>query len=116
MRAQPRPFAGLLLALLLGLTGQSMAVARGAPPPVGVMVLCTGAGPLRVLVDETGAPVGPMHICPDCALSLFDAAPAATPEGLTRAFTRQGRARSPGTAEAGRVQPARCARGPPARV
>ena len=91
MRAQPRLFAGLLLALLLGLTGQSMAVARGAPPPVGVMVLCTGAGPLRVLVDETGAPVGPMHICPDCALSLFDAAPAATPGSgpRTRAATRR---------------------------
>jgi len=62
------------MALMLTLTGQSMAVARGMPSPSGAMVLCTGTGPITVLVDENGAPVGAPHICPDCALSLFDMA------------------------------------------
>ncbi|SEQ12101.1 hypothetical protein [Thalassovita taeanensis] len=66
-----RPFLALTLALMLALTGQAMAVARGMPPAAGGMVLCTGTGPVSVLVDADGQPVGPPHICPDCALSLF---------------------------------------------
>lgn len=72
-----RPFAGILLALVLVLTGQSMAMARGAPGPAGEMVICTGQGIVSITVDENGDPVGPPHICPDCALSLFAAIGAA---------------------------------------
>ena len=48
-----------------------MAVMRTMPGPAGEMVLCTGTGPITVLTDENGQPVGPPHICPDCMASLF---------------------------------------------
>ncbi|MDQ2094778.1 hypothetical protein [Rhodalgimonas zhirmunskyi] len=66
-----RIYIGLFLSAVLALTGQSMAVMRGMPGAAGEIVLCTGTGPLTVQVDENGQPVGPAHICPDCALSLF---------------------------------------------
>ncbi|THD76382.1 hypothetical protein E7681_00645 [Thalassobius vesicularis] len=68
-----RTYLGISLALMLALTGQSMAVARGIPSASGQIVLCTGTGPISVLVDEKGQPVGKPHICPDCALTLFAA-------------------------------------------
>lgn len=71
MKTALRPYIALVLALLLTFTGQSMAVARGMPNASGEIVLCTGTGPVSVLVDEDGQPVGPPHICPDCALSLI---------------------------------------------
>jgi hypothetical protein len=67
------PVLGAVLALMLILTGQSLAVMRMAPGPAGEMVLCTGSGPVAVAVDENGQPVGPPHICPDCAMALFHA-------------------------------------------
>lgn len=67
------PLTGALMALLLVLTGQSLAAARGAPGPAGEIVLCTGAGPVTVLVDENGQPVGHAHICPDCTMQLLAA-------------------------------------------
>jgi len=71
-----RTYLALVLALLLVLTGQSMAIARGASGPAGEMVLCTGTGPVLVYVDENGAPTKPSQYCPDCALSLLVAMPA----------------------------------------
>lgn len=50
-----------------------MAIARGTPSASGEVILCTGTGPVSVLVDENGQPVGKPHICPDCALSVFAA-------------------------------------------
>ncbi|WP_306153752.1 hypothetical protein [Roseovarius sp. MMSF_3281] len=67
-----RPYLALCLALLLTLTSQTMAIARGAPPPVGQAILCTGTGPVTVLVDAEGQPTGQVHICPDCALHVLD--------------------------------------------
>lgn len=67
-----RSYLGIALALMMAFTGQSMAVARGTPSASGQIVLCTGTGPISVLVDENGQPVGKPHICPDCALSFFD--------------------------------------------
>lgn len=74
MKRWTRSFTALSLAFLLALTGQSMAVARGAPGPAGQMVICTGTGPIMVSVDESGAPTGPAHICPEAALSLIQLA------------------------------------------
>jgi len=68
-----RPILALCLCTLMALTSQTMAVARGAPAPAGTMVLCTGTGPVTVLVDAEGKPTGAVHICPDCALGLFHA-------------------------------------------
>lgn len=75
----PRPIAAFVLAFLLLVTSQSMAVARGTMvDATGTMVLCTGTGPITVLMDENGDPIGPRHICPDCALSVI--------AGLAEAF------------------------------
>ena len=82
----PRAYLGLALALVLTLTGQTMALARTAPDPAGHMVLCTGTGPVTVLIDAEGQPTGAVHICPDCALSLLDN-PGGAPQALIRAAT-----------------------------
>lgn len=71
-----RPIFAILLSLVLLATGGMMAVARGQTMVAGQIVLCTGTGPVTVNVDENGEPVGPVHICPDCALSLLAAVPA----------------------------------------
>jgi len=77
---QAQPLIAIALAALLALTGHSMAQARSAPGPDGHMILCTGTGPLAVLVDANGQPAGPAHICPDCAMSLFQIAMDAGPD------------------------------------
>ena len=71
MKLNTRAYLAILLAALLALTGQSMAVARGASSPMGEIVLCTGTGPVMVLVDSEGNPTGPAHYCPDGAMSLM---------------------------------------------
>ncbi|MCO0635445.1 hypothetical protein M8745_05650 [Lutimaribacter sp. EGI FJ00014] len=107
------PLAGVLVALVLVLTGQSMAIARGTPGPSGEIVLCTGSGPISVLVDENGQPVGRAHICPDCAFAFFAAhwdAPRLPPRPEARAVPlRPDTTARPETAQAPTPQ----ARGPP---
>lgn len=70
------------LALLIAVTSQQMALARAVTTDVtGQVVLCTGQGLTTVAVDAQGNPTGPVHICPDCAMSFMEAvAPSA---GLT---------------------------------
>jgi len=70
---------GLILALMLALTGQGLAVARTAPDAAGHIVLCTGAGPVMVYVDAEGKPTRAPHYCPDGALGLLDLAVAPDP-------------------------------------
>jgi hypothetical protein len=65
-----RPFQASLLCVLLVLTGQSMAVARGAMASGGQMVICSGAGPVTVHVDAQGNPTTAPRVCPDCVLTL----------------------------------------------
>lgn len=114
MRRLFHPLQAIALAVLLVLTGQSMALMRSAPDPAGQMVLCTGTGPITVLTDENGLPVGQPHICPDCAMSLF-AAVLAAPEMPPRPALRSEAAvvRAPRvTVQAAHVAPS--ARDPPA--
>ncbi|SLN67230.1 hypothetical protein AQS8620_03133 [Aquimixticola soesokkakensis] len=67
-----RPLSALALCFTLVLTASAMAQARGQMRAAsGAIVLCTGTGPVTVVVDENGAPLGRIHICPDCALSLI---------------------------------------------
>jgi len=66
-----RQYTAITLAIMLALTGQAMAVARGASSTTEQMVICSGNGPVTLSVDENGQPTGPAHICPDCALSLL---------------------------------------------
>lgn len=77
---------GLILALMLALTGQSLAIARAAPGPSGQMVLCTGSGPVMIYLDDTGAPAGPPVWCPDGALGLLDLAALPQPDAPARAL------------------------------
>lgn len=66
-----RSFIAVLLAFVLGLTSQSMAVARGASAATGQMVLCTGTGPVAIYLDADGQPTSAPHICPDAALNVL---------------------------------------------
>lgn len=64
----------LSLALVVAITSQQLALARGmAMSAAGEVILCTGQGPISVMFDDQGNPIGPVHICPDCALSLMAA-------------------------------------------
>lgn len=62
-----------VLALLLTLTSQQMALARGQASPVGMMVMCLGGAAVSVAVDAEGRPTNAPHNCPDCALTLVAA-------------------------------------------
>jgi hypothetical protein len=62
----------LILALLIAVTSQQMAMARAVTKDAqGQVILCTGQGPMMVTLDTQGDPIGPVHICPDCALTLI---------------------------------------------
>ena len=58
----------ICLALMLALTGQSMAGARGASDATGRMVLCIGTQSVVVYMDEAGEPTQAPHFCPDCTM------------------------------------------------
>ncbi|MFC6584970.1 hypothetical protein [Sulfitobacter aestuariivivens] len=66
-----RHLTTLLLALMLAITSQSMAVARGASAASGQMVICTGTGPVAVFVDAQGQPTQAPHLCPDATLQVL---------------------------------------------
>jgi hypothetical protein len=76
-------FLSFLIALIVLLTSQQLAVARHQPNVVGTAVLCVGGGFVTVSVDESGAPVGPAHVCPD-GIAAFAASFAGNPEPLSR--------------------------------
>ncbi|MFQ3183074.1 MAG: hypothetical protein ACI9RO_001764 [Alteromonas macleodii] len=60
------------LALLIASTSQQMAMARGiAKDAQGQVILCSAQGPLVVTLNEQDNPIGPVTICPDCALTLM---------------------------------------------
>lgn len=66
-----RHITSLGLALLIGFTSVQFAAARGQSPAVGTMEICTGTGPVHILVDANGEPTGAVMICPDYALAFF---------------------------------------------
>jgi hypothetical protein len=68
-----RFISAIALSLLIALTSASMAVARGQTLVAGQIVICTGYAYVTIDVDSEGQPVGPRHVCPDCALSLLNA-------------------------------------------
>ncbi|MDO6728714.1 hypothetical protein Q4577_01705 [Marinovum sp. 2_MG-2023] len=111
-----RPFTGLFLALILGFTAQSMAVARGMSQPVDEIILCTGNGPVMMAVDENGNPTGPAHICPEFTLSVFQVGAAITAPLPRRYWVRINLVVSGAVDRAGHSAPQPQARGPPARV
>ena len=58
------------MAMVLVLTAQTMAVARGQAVATGEMVISAPPVSWTVQVDAEGNPVGPPHVCPDCVMSL----------------------------------------------
>ncbi len=66
-----RHITSLGLALLIAFTSVQFAAARGQSPAVGTMEICTGTGPVHILVDENGEPTGGVMICPDYAMAFF---------------------------------------------
>lgn len=101
------------LALLLLVTGQGMALARGMPGPAGQMVICTGSGPVMVALDGTGRPAGPAVICPDAALSLIQATASAPDAVIARARAARLPFRFQSARRHGRTPTAPRARAPP---
>jgi hypothetical protein len=70
-----RGITTLGLCLFLALTSVTLAVARGAPRPVALLVICSGEGLAHVALDARGQPVAPQHACPDCLLAFHATAP-----------------------------------------
>lgn len=67
-----RQFAGFALALIIALTSVTMALARGQTrDATGTIIICSGAGVVQIQLDAKGNPVGPAHICPDCAVGAL---------------------------------------------
>jgi hypothetical protein len=58
----------ICLAFVMALTGQSMAVARGASDATDQMVLCIGTQSVVVYTDKAGEPTQAPHFCPDCTM------------------------------------------------
>lgn len=89
-----RSLLAIALSCVLVLTGGAMAAARGQAGPAGQMVICSGGAVVMVAMDADGKPVGPVHICPDCALTLLaavvppDMVPVPAPAAARIAFER----------------------------
>ncbi len=72
----------VLLSFLAGLTlvtALAAGVVRGRVGPSDRFVICTGQGPVMVVLDENGAPLGPPMLCPDGIMLLFGAVAVPTP-------------------------------------
>lgn len=68
-----RSYLAVLLAVLLGFSAYGEASVQAMQDATGRMVICTGAGPVTVYVDEAGQPAAPPHPCPDCISLALDA-------------------------------------------
>jgi len=102
-----------LLALVIAATAVHVGVVRGQAKAAGSIVLCTGSGPVGVAVDADGAPVGPVHVCPDCVMSVL-AAPDAPAVAVRRAAMARRLSFVPGhVAGVSRAAARPRARGPP---
>lgn len=66
-----RPYFALLLTAVLVVTGLSVGATRAQSDVADPVVLCTGAGPVTIYLDENGEPTGQSHVCPDCVLNLL---------------------------------------------
>ena len=104
------------MALAIGVTSVQLAAARGQPPAVGMMEICTGTGPIHILVDENGEPTGNIMICPDYAMAFFaDPLPLETTVERSEIWQRIWRDRT-STVTGGQIIPESHARGPPRSV
>ena len=110
-------FLSLALALIMALTSQSMAAAKGMTHDVaGQVVLCTGDGLRTIQIDRDGNPIEVVHICPDCA--LFSVETTEGPQGLPVAVVHMQTLGQAPVVEwrTGLIHISPAARGPPAFV
>lgn len=104
----------VVLALVVVLTAQQMAAARGQMRVAGVFVMCTGAGVVTVTLDENGDPTGPAHVCPDCVVGFFADAGGDTPDiSLTSLESKFGFRAQTAQLSVDKTCPAARPRGPP---
>jgi hypothetical protein len=82
MRLFARHMISVLMLLVVSITSVELAAARGQSPAVGTMVICTGTGPLHILVDENGQPTGGVMVCPDYALAFYAELDSTAPDAL----------------------------------
>lgn len=68
-----RSALALAMALLLALTSESAAIARGQTMLAGQIILCSGAAITPVSGGPEGQPRGTAHLCPDMVLTLLAA-------------------------------------------
>ena len=111
-----RPFAGLLLALIVAVASLGLAVARTQPRMAEWLELC-GDGSPALAVDAQGQPVGMIHLCPDC-IAAFATADLPLPAALPLPRQATGRAAPPvlSLSVALRPAPEPDARGPPVLI
>ena len=64
-------FSAVVLSLILVVTAQGMAFARGQAPAEGQLILCTGQGAVMIFTDADGRPTSPPQLCVDGMQALF---------------------------------------------
>ncbi len=79
-------FLTALIAFSLVISGQAIALAKGASPATDYMVLCTGHGTVILFTDQNGDPTAAPHLCPDCTLAALTATPG--PDTSVQPFHR----------------------------
>lgn len=72
MMLRLRRHVAAVMAMVLVLTGHSMAIARGMTGPEGFAEYCIGESAVMVPVDAEGNPTGPAHFCPEASFSLLN--------------------------------------------
>jgi len=109
-----RHLIAVLAALTLVVTAPALALSRTGGGAAGVIVICTGTGPLSVAVGADGLPVESPHVCPDCAL----AAVLSVMAGATALLAPELAFEAPAYcfAESARDVPYACARAPPSWI
>lgn len=113
MMPRLRSVLALGLACLIALTAVHVGMIRGQAKVAGSIVICSGGGAVNVAVDTDGNPVGPLHECPDCVVSVLAALdlpavnPVHAPQPATALWAE------PSTAARSLVALTANARGPP---
>ncbi|WP_425091216.1 hypothetical protein [Tropicimonas sp. S265A] len=84
-----RVFFAALLAVILGITSMTMAVARGEMAS-GVMLheLCIDGEARLVAIGPDGAPVEDGHVCPDCVMGTLGAPGTGQPDASVSTAAR----------------------------
>ncbi len=82
MTTRLRRYIAVTMALVLVLTGHSMAIARGMPGVAGYAEFCISESAVMVPVDADGNPTGPAHVCPDISFALMIAVAPPHPQPI----------------------------------